>query len=86
MKPHPPAGHDSGARSSSNERGQTTVLLLTMADTTWRIFTPVLLFTGFGIWLDLTIGTKPWLTFAGVIIGFILAAMLVKAQIKKVQQ
>jgi F0F1-type ATP synthase assembly protein I len=64
----------------------TTTLLLTMADTTWRVFVPTILFVGLGIWADLQAGTKPWLTFLGLAIGLIVASFLIRAQIKKVQR
>lgn len=73
-------------RSSAGDRDAAITILITMADTTWRIFTPVILCTGLGIWADLSYGTKPWLTFAGVIIGFALAALLIRDQLKRVKQ
>lgn len=63
----------------------TALLLLTMADTTWRVFTPVILFAGLGIWADLNGPTRPWLTFLGVVAGFAVAAVLVKSQIVKIR-
>ncbi len=52
-------------------------------DTTWRIAFPVLLFTGLGIYIDLHAGTKPWVTFICVIIGFALALVLIKRQLAR---
>ncbi len=66
---------------------QSTILLLvTMADTTWRIFVPAAAFVGAGLWVDWQQGTRPWATFIGLIVGFIVAALLIRAQIKKVQR
>lgn len=77
----------SAAVGASKDAAQnTTTLLLTMADTTWRVFVPTILFVGLGIWADLTVGTKPWLTFLGLAIGLIVASFLIRAQIKKVQR
>ncbi|HSX28870.1 MAG TPA: AtpZ/AtpI family protein [Candidatus Saccharimonadales bacterium] len=59
-------------------------ILVTLADTTWRIFTPVILCTALGIWADLHFGTKPWLTLFAVALGFGLAILLVRAQLQKV--
>jgi hypothetical protein len=64
----------------------TTMLLLTMADTTWRIFVPAILFTAPGIWGDLHFGTKPWLTFTGLLVGFVAAGLLVRKQLKTIQR
>lgn len=56
-------------------------LALDFMDTTWRIATPVLLFAGAGIFVDAKVGSEPWLTLLGTVIGFIIAGMLVKKQI-----
>lgn len=50
-------------------------------DTTWRIAVPVILFAGIGIFVDRNVGTAPFVTLVGVIIGFVFAAILVKKQI-----
>ncbi len=52
-----------------------------MADTTWRIFVPVVGLTLLGVWLDRSWQTKPWLMFAGIPIGALCAVVLVKRQI-----
>ncbi len=62
------------------------VIALTFLDTTWRIATPVVLFTALGIFLDLKFGTKPWITLPSVIIGFVFAVLLVKRQLEAVQK
>jgi len=86
MKPHSHPGRDKHAHSSPDDRDAAITILITMADTTWRIFTPVVFCTGLGIWADLSLGTKPWLTFLGVGIGFVIAGLLIRAQLKKVQE
>lgn len=60
-----------------------TVVLMTIADTTWRMFIPSIGFTFIGIWCDDTFGTRPWLLFTGVVIGFFLAGLAVRQQYKK---
>jgi F0F1-type ATP synthase assembly protein I len=62
------------------------IIALTFLDTTWRIATPVILFTVLGIVADRSFGTKPWLTLPSVIIGFVFAVLLVKRQLAAVQQ
>ena len=59
---------------------------LTFLDTTWRIATPVILFTVLGIVGDRHFGSKPWLTLLAVLIGFLFAVLLVKRQIQAVQK
>jgi hypothetical protein len=53
--------------------------------TTWRIAVPVVLFTGLGIFLDLHLGTKPWLTLLGVAIGFVLAGVMIARLLKETE-
>lgn len=54
-----------------------------LLETTWRIAVPVILFTGIGIFADLHLKTQPWLTFLGVIIGFVLACVLIAKLLKE---
>jgi F0F1-type ATP synthase assembly protein I len=62
------------------------ILALTFLDTTWRIATPVILFTVLGIVADRTLGSKPWITLLCVAIGFAFAVLLVKKQLEAVQK
>jgi len=54
-----------------------------LADTTWRISVPVVLFAGIGIFADRSAGTRPWLTLAGMLIGFVAAGILVRQQLRR---
>jgi hypothetical protein len=62
------------------------VIGLTLLDTTWRIAVPVILFAVMGIFADLKLGTKPWVTLAAVVAGFVIAGWLVKKQIDAVER
>lgn len=57
-------------------------LLLSMADTTWRMFVPAVIFVGLGLWADLSWGTKPWLTVLGAVIGLAAGIMLIRQQLR----
>lgn len=59
----------------------TMVLLLTMADTTWRMFVPSIILVPGGIWADLHIGTKPWLTLLAAALGLGIGILLIKRQL-----
>lgn len=59
---------------------------LTFLDTTWRIAVPVVLFTFLGIFVDLRLGSKPWLTLLAVVCGFGVAVLLVKRQLEAVER
>lgn len=54
-----------------------------IADTTWRMTVPVMIFAFIGIFADIRLNTKPWLTLVGAIIGFYFAFVLIKRQIKR---
>ena len=78
--------------TSHNQRGTTptptrpspVVLLLgTIADTTWRMFIPLIGFTILGVAGDNTFHTKPWCTTLGIVIGAVIALLLVLRQLKK---
>ena len=39
-----------------------------------------------GVWLDSVFGLKPWLMFAGVVLGFVGAYLLVNKQLGRVKR
>ena len=59
---------------------------LRLLDTTWRIATPVLILAGAGIYADLQLGTKPWLTLLGTVAGFGIAFVLIKRLLEAVNR
>ena len=65
------------------DRATTVTLLMSFADTTWRMFVPSVLLIGGGIYGDLHLRTGPWLTLASVALGLIVSTLLIKDQIKK---
>lgn len=60
------------------------VVIGDLLDTTWRIAVPVVLFAVLGIALDKRLGSKPWLTLGLTVVGFVLAALLIKRQLNAV--
>ncbi len=64
----------------------TVLLMLTIADTTWRLFVPLVGLTIAGLLLDKGLGTKPWIMIVSIVLGAVLAYLLVRTQIKKVKQ
>jgi len=77
---------DSTTKPSKPEPSVLGTILLDLVDTAWRIATPVLLFAGIGIFIDKKIGSAPWITLLGVVIGFVGAGLLVKKQLSAVNQ
>lgn len=68
---------------SPNSEDSVMRLLWSMADTTWRMFTPPALLVPAGIWADLKFQTKPWLTLLCAVVGLWLSILLVKKQLGK---
>lgn len=81
-----PTSKDSGSRSKPDIVPPPQVWVIReIADTTWRMTVPVVIFTFIGIFCDIKFHTKPWLTFLGVVIGFYFAIVLIKQQINRSQ-
>ena len=59
--------------------------VVTIADTTWRMFVPSVGFTLLGVWADSQTDTKPWLMVAGIIVGAASAYLLVSRQIGRLK-
>ena len=72
--------------SVSKTDNSATLLMKTMMGTTWSVFLPTIGLTLLGLWLDNVINMKPWLTFGGIAIGVIVAAVLVWLQVAKIKQ
>jgi Putative F0F1-ATPase subunit Ca2+/Mg2+ transporter len=67
--------------SNRPDRATTVALLVTFGDTTWRMLVPSAAFVGAGIYGDLHLGTRPWLTLLGVMVGLVVSMLLIKLQI-----
>lgn len=62
-----------------------TVVFMTIADTTWRMFVPSVGGMFLGLWADSKWQTGPWLLFTGIILGAIIAIFAVKQQYDKLK-
>jgi positive regulator of sigma E activity len=81
------APHQDGDKQFTPPDRSTVILLLgTMADTTWRMFVPILVLLLIGLLLDKQLHTTPWIMTAGLILGTAFAYLLVKQQLKKVRK
>lgn len=74
-----------GDDHSQPPKYSTVILMMTIADTTWRVFIPSVGLTIVGLLLDKHFGTKPWLMIIGIVLGVSLAVWLVRQQLKKVK-
>jgi hypothetical protein len=72
-------------RTVPQDEASTFVLLASMADTTWRMFTPPAVLVAGGIYADLHYGTKPWMTVLGTVLGLAGSIQLVRMQLRKVK-
>ena len=68
---------------SKSDQSAVAVLLRDMADTTWRMFVPIVGLLLVGRYLDVKWHTKPFLMLAGAAVGAVIAAVLIKAQLKQ---
>ncbi|MFZ2545089.1 MAG: AtpZ/AtpI family protein [Candidatus Saccharimonadales bacterium] len=65
------------------DKSTVILLFLIAADTTWRMFVPVIGGTIMGVWADNTVTDKPLGTIIGVTIGVIVATVLIRDQLRK---
>ena len=61
-------------------------VFVSLADTTWRVAVPTVLFSGAGIALDKRFNTMPLLTLSGLVLGLAAAAKLVWGQLQKINK
>jgi hypothetical protein len=78
--------HDKEEKHVTPDRSPVILLLATAADTTWRMFVPIIGLTVAGLWGDKQLHTTPWLMIIGIIIGVILAALLVWRQLQQAKK
>lgn len=80
------APNDTPSGTPDEPPKQSTVLLLlgTIADTTWRMFVPIVGLMLLGLWIDRSLGTLPWFMIALLLIGIAVAAELIRRQLKNV--
>lgn len=78
-----PAGKKSRASRKQASQPDALYLIVSMADTTWRMFVPTIGLALVGNMLDEKFHTKPWLLLVGAAIGGCIAAALIKQQLAK---
>ena len=83
MSKLPGDGKQKSGEDDRSLRSDGLYLMTSMADTTWRMFVPVLGLLLIGNALDEQFHTKPWLLLLGAALGGCIAAFLIKQQIAK---
>ncbi len=71
-----------GSRKARSESAA-IALILSMADTTWRMFVPTVGLLLAGHSLDNRLDTNPWLMVLGLVLGAVIAGWLVVTQLKR---
>lgn len=67
-------------------RSSAILLLATMADTTWRMFVPIIGLLVLGLLADKQFGSTPWLMIIGLLAGIALSALLIRRQFQGVRK
>lgn len=62
------------------------LLLGTIGDTTWRMFVPTIGLTIAGLLVDKQFKTTPWIMTLGIVSGSLIASLLVRQQLRKVNE
>jgi len=76
----------SNDRAADLPRSVAILLLITIADTTWRVFIPTIGGTLIGIRLDHIFNTAPWWTVITISIGIITSLLLVILQLRSARK
>jgi hypothetical protein len=79
-------GSPKGASGPPNKNSTVVLLLGTIADTTWRMFVPIIGGMLLGLWIDKSHGTLPWATIILTIIGIAWATELIRRQLTNVNK
>ena len=70
----------------SRRRSIAAAVMADIADTTWRMFVPIVGLLLLGRYVDTHFGTKPWLMLVGAAVGGVLAGLLIKNQLSRSPQ
>lgn len=70
--------NDGDKQPTPPDRSTVILLLGDLVDTTWRMFVPTIGGTLLGWWADHAWHTFPWLSIAGLLVGCLVSAMLIK--------
>ncbi len=68
-------------RSVPASRASTVSLIMSMAEVTWRMFTPPAILVSAGIFADVKLHTIPWITLVSLPVSLGFSVMLVKRQL-----
>lgn len=78
--------NNSDDKPTPPSRSTVVLLLGTLADTTWRMFVPIIGLCLLGRYIDHLADSMPWGTVIGLLLGCIISVLLVLRQLKKVNK
>lgn len=77
--------NDGDSTPTPPDKSTVILLLMTMADTTWRMFLPTIGLTVLGLVADKWLHTTPWIMIVCMIIGIVIAGLLIRQQLQRVK-
>lgn len=77
--------NDGDSTPTPPDKSTVILLLMTMADTTWRMFLPIIGLTVLGLLADKWLHTTPWIMIVCMIIGIVIAGLLIRQQLQRVK-
>jgi F0F1-type ATP synthase assembly protein I len=83
MKKLPTASDSIASGTIKAHPNSSLYLIVSMIDTTWRVFVPTVGLLLLGNYLDDRAHSSPWLMLLGAVVGGGIAALLVKRQLAK---
>lgn len=81
-----PSDTPNGTRTEPPKQSTVLLLLGTIADTTWRMFIPIVGLLLVGLWIDKRFNTLPWALIGLTLVGVLIASALVRNQLKNVNK
>lgn len=76
--------NDKGESPTPPEKSTVILLLSDIGDTTWRMFVPTVGLALIGVYLDGQWNTAPWMMLIGASLGAVIAGILIKKQLQRV--
>ncbi|MBH2007013.1 AtpZ/AtpI family protein [Candidatus Saccharibacteria bacterium] len=75
---------NSGDSPKPPEKSTVILLISDIGDVTWRMFVPTIGLALGGVYLDRQLDTGPWIMLLGASIGAVIAGILIKKQLQRV--